>query len=122
MSLEIKTKAGVVIVLVALVLNGLFSYRATRNLIEREQLVSHTDRVLAGLEATLSTLKDAETGERGYIISGDEAYLEPYQAALGQINRHVQTVQQLTADNPRQQARIPLLESKIAERLSLLKT
>jgi hypothetical protein len=73
------------------------------------------------LEATLSIMVDAETGERGYIISGDETFLEPYRAALDGINEHIKELKQLTADNPNQQAHLPLLERKIADRLDYLK-
>src|SRR5436853_5365312 len=122
LSAEDKTRLGVVIMLAVLVINGFVSYRATRKFVENEQWVSHTHEVLAELEATLSTLKDAETGERGFIITGADEYLEPYQTALGRIDRHVEKVKQLTADNPRQQTRIPVLERKIADRLEGLKT
>src|SRR5438132_2940452 len=122
LSTEGKTTLGVGIVLVVLVINGFASYRATRKLIENEGCASHTHQVLGELETTLSTLKDAETGERGFIITGAEEYLEPYQAALSRIDGHVQQVKQLTADNPRQQERIPILERKIADRLEGLKT
>src|SRR4030095_593206 len=64
---------------------------------------------------------DAETGERGYLITGEEPFLEPYQAAIAQINGNVDRLRRLTADNPSQQARIPTLERKIADRLDNLK-
>jgi CHASE3 domain sensor protein len=112
MSLENNIKVGILVILGVLIANAALSYRSTSTLINRTEWVMHTDRVIAELEATLSTLKDAETGERGYIITGEETYLEPYQAALGQIDRHVQAVRDLTVDNPSQQARIPLLRKK----------
>jgi PAS domain S-box-containing protein len=121
MSLENNIKVGILVILGVLIANAALSYRSTSTLINRTEWVMHTDRVIAELEATLSTLKDAETGERGYIITGEETYLEPYQAALGQIDRHVQAVRDLTVDNPSQQARIPLLRKKTADRLLLLK-
>ena len=120
-SIERKIMAVAGIIVVLLLINELVSYRATRSLIDHERLVSHTYQALAQLEATLSTVKDAETGERGYIISGDESYLEPYRTALDEIHGHVEKLRQLTADNPTQQARIALFERKIAERLVTLK-
>jgi PAS domain S-box-containing protein len=120
-SIERKIMAVAGIIVVLLLINELVSYRATRILIDHERLVSHTYQALAQLEATLSTVKDAETGERGYIISGDESYLEPYRTALDEIRGHVEKLRQLTADNPTQQARIAIFERKIAERLVTLK-
>lgn len=120
-SIEKKIVAAAGLALAVLLINALISYRATRSLIDHERLVSHTHQVLTELEATISTMKDAETGERGYIITGQENYLEPYKAAAGQINSHIEELRRLTADNPIQQARIPALERKVADRLDLLR-
>jgi signal transduction histidine kinase len=121
-SVENKIKVGVGIVLAALIANAALSYRATRILIKNEGWVSHTHQVLNALEVVLSTLKDAETGERGFIITGSNEYLEPYQSAMRQIDEQLQTLQQLTADSPQQQQRIPVLQQKVAERLGILKS
>jgi CHASE3 domain sensor protein len=48
--------------------------------------LSHTQNVIEHLEKLISTIKDAETGQRGYIITGNKAYLEPYKVAIGFIN------------------------------------
>jgi PAS domain S-box-containing protein len=121
-ALEKKIRVAVTILFAVLVASGLASYRATRTLLENEASVAHTDEVISEIERVLSTLKDAETGERGYIITGADTYLEPYEAALTQIDAQVRHLEMLTADNPRQQARIPLLERKISDRLDGLKT
>jgi PAS domain S-box-containing protein len=120
-STEKKIATGMAVVLIVLVLNALISYRATRRLIDNNQWVTHTHEVLAELEATLSTVKDAETGQRGYVITGKESYLEPYNAALDHIDGHLQRLDQLIADNPSQQERLTRLEPLIIERLALLK-
>ena len=49
--------------------------------------VTHTYMVLERLAALLSVLKDAETGQRGFVITGDEAYLEPYVKARTRSTR-----------------------------------
>src|SRR3954469_10758427 len=122
LSLETKTRIGAILLLAVLVINGLVSYRATRTLIKDQDAVLHTHRVLAELEAILSTLKDAETGERGFIITGAPEYLEPYRAALLEIDGRIRELKRLIAIEPEQQARIPLLEQKVAARLEGLKT
>src|SRR5919108_1395713 len=96
---EKKIKIGIAILFIALVINGLVSYRATRTLIDNQQWVTHTYQVIGEIEGVLSTLKDAETGERGYIITGSDAYLEPYNAALNQIDSRVQQLEALMANN-----------------------
>jgi PAS domain S-box-containing protein len=120
-SVERKVVTGAGIALAILLINALVSYRATRTLIDEERWITHTYKVLAELEATLSTMKDAETGERGFIITGDESYLDPYYAALDQIQERMESLRQLTADNADHQARLPALESKINARLERLK-
>src|SRR5215831_16355826 len=97
-SVENKIKIGVGIVLAALIANAALSYRATRILINNDRLVFHTHPVLTSLEVVLSTLKDAETGERGYIITDSTDYLEPYRSAVHQIDEDLQTLKELTAD------------------------
>jgi PAS domain S-box-containing protein len=121
-AIEKKIRIGIAILFAALVINGLASYRATRTLISNEQWVTHTYQVIGEIEGILSTLKDAETGERGYIITGADTYLQPYEIALTQIDGRIRHLEMLTADNPAQQARIPILENKIADRLEGLKT
>jgi PAS domain S-box-containing protein len=120
-STEKKIAVGIALVLAVLVINALISYRATRRLIDNNQWVTHTHEVLTELEATLSTVKDAETGQRGYLITGEDAYLEPYQNALAEIDGHLLSLKQLTADNEVQQARLTGLEQLVADRLATLK-
>ena len=118
-SLTPQITAGIGMVLALLILNAATSYRNTLKLVENQRWVSHTHQVLTELEATLSTLKDAETGQRGYLLTGEERYLEPYHSAIACINQQVVGLQQLTADNNRQQQRIRNLkiaiDSKLAE-------
>ncbi|PLZ86098.1 hypothetical protein CEN44_20735, partial [Fischerella muscicola CCMEE 5323] len=110
---------GLGVGLILLVANAVISYHNTRKIIENEQWVSHTYQVLTELEKTLSTIKDAETGQRGYLLTGKEKYLEPYQTAIAHINEQLGRLRRLTADNPQQQARIQELEKLIAVRLAI---
>ncbi|BAZ21260.1 multi-sensor signal transduction histidine kinase [Kalymmatonema gypsitolerans NIES-4073] len=107
-------------VLAVVVVNAVISYQNMLKVIENESWVTHTHQVLTELENTLSTLKDAETGQRGYVLTGDKHYLEPYFAALSQINGNIKNIRQLTADNSSQQRRILFLERKVAEKLNEL--
>lgn len=118
-SLTRQITAGIGMALALLILNAATSYRNTLKLLENERSVNHTHRVLTQLEAALSTLKDAETGQRGYLLTGEERYLEPYHSAIARINQQIVGLQQLTADNKRQQQRIRdlkiAIDSKLAE-------
>lgn len=102
-----------------LIVIGLTGYSSTHRLIENDKLVSHTHQVRRDLSELLSELKDAETGQRGFVITGDELFLGPYESALDQIKTSFEHVRTLTADNPDQQRRLeklmPLIKAKLAE-------
>lgn len=111
---------GFVFALLFLIINAVISYQATDTLIENQEAVDHTLEVIATLETTLSELKDAETGQRGYIITGQEDFLEPYNSSVYTIDDHIARLKELTSDNPAQQALIPAIEEKSKTRLSYL--
>ncbi len=71
--------------------------------------VDHTNEVRTQLERTLRTLVDAETGQRGYLLTGDTSYLAPYRNARVDVDQEVATLRALTADNPKQQRRLNAL-------------
>lgn len=106
--------------LTILVINAGITYRNIQTAIATSNWVSHTNEVLAALEGTLSTLKDAETGQRGYLITGRENFLQPYNTATKSVNDYVQQVKKLTVDNPIQQQRISILEPKISNKFNEL--
>jgi methyl-accepting chemotaxis protein len=111
--------AGFGLAALTLLLMALVSYRNANLLIDTEHWVGHTHQVRAELADLLSQLKDAETGQRGYVITGDESYLEPYKSALTGLKTTLADLKNLTSDNPDQQGRVarvaPLIESKLAE-------
>jgi CHASE3 domain sensor protein len=95
-------------------------YGSFQSLLEKDQWVDHTRQVIYHAEKVISLLKDAETGQRGYIIAGDSVYLEPYLSALDSIPRQVSQLQHLTADNASQQTRVVALQSMIRQHVALL--
>jgi signal transduction histidine kinase/ActR/RegA family two-component response regulator len=106
--------------LALLIALAVFSYRATLSAIESERSVRHSDQVLGELEQTLATLTDAETGQRGFLVTGSEDYLAPYTAAVGAVEEHRNRLRALVAGNPVQGRLLPVLESSIATKLSEL--
>ncbi len=103
-----------------LILNGGLAYRNTRRLDEDARWVAHTHEVLDALQEVVSTVKDAETGQRGFLITGQAGYLEPYHAAVAAVPEQVEHVAELTADNPDQQARLPALRRHVTAKLAEL--
>jgi len=119
-SIQKKTGAGLAVAGVILLLVAGLLYRNGRGFIETSEWVSHTHEVLAELEATLSAVAGAQTAARGYIITGQEAFLEPYQAAIPAVRANLDRLKSLTSDNPIQQQRLAILESAVAEKLDSL--
>jgi signal transduction histidine kinase len=95
---------------------GLSYWRLARNGEDRQRVV-HTYQVMGQLEGILQGMTDAETGERGYILTGDDSYLVPYQRGLSEVRESGAAVRKLTADNPIQQNSLDALAPVIAERL-----
>ena len=112
-------KSGILLVLAVLLANGLISYRALSDLVNNNQRVVHTLHVINELDATLSVMKDAENGQRGYLITRDISYLDGYNRAASEVTPHVEVVSVLTKDNAYQQSRIPTLRHLIQERLAI---
>jgi CHASE3 domain sensor protein len=111
---------GIGLILALLVGNAGLAYRNTRQLLDDAGWVAHTHEVLDLTGDVLRTVVDAETGQRGFLITGKENFLEPYHQALARLDQEVRTLKEKTRDNPRQQARIEELEQLTAERLTLL--
>jgi PAS domain S-box-containing protein len=82
--------------------------------------LAHTNELLNATEALFSTLEDAETAARGYLLSGGEQYLAQYRAALGAGPGMREEQRRLTADNAAQRSRMEALDSLIAARLERL--
>ena len=77
-----KIGAGITLALIILVIIGTVSYQSTSSLLEASTSVEHTYEVIHDVEQVIGSLNTAETGQRGYIITGEERYLEPYFAAV----------------------------------------
>lgn len=108
--------AGLTLLVIAVV-----SYRNNDRFLENERWVTHTQQVRTEIAGLLLELTNAETGQRGYIITGDESYLEPYRSALEKIRSIFEDARTLTADNSRQQRRLSVLLPSIDAKLAELK-
>ncbi|OMQ39164.1 two-component system sensor histidine kinase/response regulator [Pseudomonas putida] len=75
------------------------------------QWVEHTDRVINNANEAVKLTVDLETGMRGFLLTSDEKFLEPYETAKPRIEVVLRTLLELTADNPVQTDRLHRLES-----------
>lgn len=114
-----KIGSGFGFALAMLMIVGAVSYNSTTKLIDSAGWVQHTHEVLNRLDEVLSGMNDAETGQRGYVITGEDRYLEPYEGARDLVDQKLKHLRELTSDNPTQQQRLtavePLVASKFAE-------
>jgi PAS domain S-box-containing protein len=103
--MKLGMKIAVVFVLVLLIVGivGVQSYLGIERVTETNRWVVHTHEVMEKLEHVLSVLKDAETGQRGFVLTGENRYLEPYNAASAEIEKDIDDAASLTKDNPEQQ-------------------
>jgi CheY-like chemotaxis protein/signal transduction histidine kinase/CHASE3 domain sensor protein len=98
-----RTFAGFTAAIVTVVLIAFFGYRSLDNEADSAALTTHTLQVMQRIDGLLSSLKDAETGQRGYLLTNSESYLEPYDTARADIPGEIQELRRLTANNPKQQ-------------------
>ena len=92
----------------------------TFRLIADAARVDHTREVIGEVESTFSTVKDAETAERGFLLTSEVAYLEPFKLAVGDLPRRIERLIALTADNEAQRARVDRFRQLTAERVEQL--
>jgi methyl-accepting chemotaxis protein len=119
MTIGKKIAVGFALPLVILVIVGGVSYWCTVRLIDTNHAVTQRRMVLEKIEALLGVLENAETGKRGFVITGEESYLEPYRNAVRDLDPTFDELRRLTADNLTQQEHLrdlkPLIDEKFAE-------
>jgi CheY-like chemotaxis protein/CHASE3 domain sensor protein len=115
-----KTLLGFVLALTAVTVIAGLSYQSLKATAESSKSLTQTIGVLAQLNALLSSLKDAETGQRGYLLTGDETYLEPYLAAKAALPGEFKTMRAMLASRPVQGKRLDALEIIATEKFAEL--
>jgi diguanylate cyclase (GGDEF)-like protein len=115
----IVTGFGLVLLLIASL--GWLSNRSTRQFINNSRWVSHSHEVLEKLEGILSLVKDVETGQHSFVVTGNERYLESYEATKREIGLVLQHLQALTSDDPDQHEKLELVRRLATQRIQLSK-
>jgi PAS domain S-box-containing protein len=103
--------------LAVLIGGGVLGYYNVRRMVSNERLVAHTDDAIVSLEAAYSALRDAEVGQRSYLLTGDPGYLQPYQAAVAQMRYEVVRLEREFKSAPAQHQRLLALKETIARKL-----
>jgi len=107
----------VIAVFILLFLSSI-AYKHNQDLNESSKVVMHTYEINIQLERLMSAIKDAETGQRGYIITRNSRFLTPYIYSRDKVNTSFITLKKLTADNPRQQRNLQKLFKLITQRFT----
>jgi CHASE3 domain sensor protein len=105
---------------VAIVLIGILGYTALQQQAESRGKTLHTLEVVAQVNETLSLAKDAETGQRGFLLTDSDEYLQPYVAARAALLDKLASLPPLVADNPEQQRRAEALRELVSQKLEEL--
>ena len=112
---------GFALSLVALFVVGLVAYRGLDALIDASHKVTQANQIKSSLAELMSEMKDAETGQRGFVITADEAYLEPYNGALTAVPRTLADLRGLLAKDPTANERLDRAEALANTKLAELK-
>lgn len=110
---------GTAIVLTVL---GIFSFTSTQRLINTARLLSHATRLMNNAEIVIKAVVDIETGQRGFVITGNEAFLEPYNESLKKLPGYLRSLDSLTSQNSSQQAKVVELRAFIYHQLEWSKS
>jgi PAS domain S-box-containing protein len=94
---------------------------STRQLLSASRAVTHTHLVLDRLADVLARQTDAETGQRGFLLTGEPRFLDPYTAALSDTSGDIAAVRSLTVDNPAQQRSLDEVQQLSAAKFAELR-
>ncbi len=111
--LPVASLVGFGIALLAVVLIAWFSFQSLQTREQSAQRVTQSSTAMEQLQVLVSTVKDAETGQRGFLLSGQERYLSPYTAARMQLTGDLKRLTELLADSPAQMERLALMQRYI---------
>ena len=104
--------------LLPLVVISIASFRSMSGMVDAASSLRHTQEVNMSLVKLLSDMTDGETGMRGFVITGQAQFLEPYHAAIGVINQDLANLQKLTAGNVEQQQRLVAMQPIVADKFN----
>ncbi|HAD83863.1 MAG TPA: histidine kinase [Brevundimonas sp.] len=111
---------GLALVLSFFLATGLVAWRNVEVLRANNQQIIHTHEVIVAVNELLSAAQDAETGQRGYLLTGNVSYLQPYETATRDLNRRLGDIAELTRDNPVQQGHLNQLRARLDAKLAEL--
>ncbi|KQS64231.1 histidine kinase [Rhizobium sp. Leaf371] len=107
--------------LVFFLISGAIAYLNLHTLRVNNDRIVHTHEVIVALGKLLSSTQDAETGQRGFLLTDNARYLDPYNVAVLAVPRHLNDIARLVRDNPTQERRIEAIRLSVEAKFSELK-
>ncbi len=117
--IERKVQWGLGITVVVLCGMGMIAYALIVSFVNTSNWVIHTHLVIEATQGARTSLDDAESAVRGYLLTQDESFLEPYELVKGRIPGIILRMQLLTSDNPAQAQKLAHLEVQVDRELAL---
>jgi len=117
---EMKVRAGFAFALICLAGIGVMSFLSVTRQTKHAEENQHTELIIDALHLVLSATTDAETAERGYVITGNREFLEPYEESRGRIDAGMRSLRRLTDGDGDQQKRLDELTRLLEQRLAII--
>lgn len=114
--LDTSIQIGFLLLVMLVALSAWLNHRHTVIVFEDESYVAHTHRVIGEVRGILSDLVSAESGARGYLLSGDRTHLEPYDVARNALPERVAELRRLTSDDEGQTSLADVLQMRVEAR------
>lgn len=118
--LNARTALGLAAMILFFLVSGTITYRNVGALVDDANRIQHSHTIIRAIDDVLSTMQDAETGQRGYLLTGNDRYLDPYRDAERNIAAQVDHIASLTAGNVVETARLASLRRHIREKFAEL--
>jgi len=118
--LPARAMTGFLLAVVAVVLIAVLSYSSVQTTEVSSEALAKSIETMAEIQTTLATLVDAETGQRGYLLTGREAYLDPFLKAQSEVSGEFASLRVLTRDVPAQHSRMETLQTLATAKMTEL--
>jgi len=120
LSLKTNLRIGLGISLILLIISSTASYISIKNLIKSADMVVESNGIINDVDNIVSALKDAETGQRGFLLTGNPVFLEPYNNSERRTDSLFSRVMVSTKDNAYEQQKLKELRNVIEKRMEIL--
>lgn len=121
LGLDPAVALGLAAAIVFFLVSGAVAFFNLQALREGNQRIVQTHQTIVALDQMLSSVQDAETGQRGFLLTNDQRYLEPYNAALRAIPLKLDEIEELSGGTAAQRPRVAALRQHVEAKLAELR-